>query len=85
MYLIIRATCSGRKKFDSDIRCVASVQGRHGKLAVGLSDGIICLIDKSGKILETGKLDSSIEKILSVENHIYAGTRDGAIAKFNLE
>ena len=79
-----KGTLLWQKKFEHDIRCVESVKGRHGRLAVGLSNGNIFLIDESGKILETGKLEASVEKILVSDDHVYAGTREGAIAKFNL-
>lgn len=69
--------------FDSPVICMDSAES-DGKAVVGLGDGKIALLDAKGHVVYIGKLQSSIQSILSVDGSVYAGTKKGVLAQFKI-
>jgi len=69
-----------QRHFGEAISCLGGIESR-GKLAVGLNNGSVMILEGDGTLLLQTSLPSSIRRLLPAETYIFAGDENGTIEK----
>ncbi len=79
--------CQGNQlwqhRFDSGISSL-SVSASGGKIVVGCDNGLLILLDKTGRQLATGSMGSAVTSLLLSGGTLYAGSSNGQVRQYEV-